>query len=77
MGTKEMIFEEVSKLAEDDAEKLYALIRLLFTKKEETLTDSQKAFRELESLKKKFSPPVDDDKEEYIRYLEEKYENLG
>ncbi|MBQ8134276.1 MAG: hypothetical protein IJ192_07730 [Clostridia bacterium] len=77
MSTKEMIFEEVSKLTEDDAEKLYALIRLLFTKKNETLTDSQKAFQELESLKKKFSPPVDDDKEEYIRYLEEKYENLG
>ena len=77
MSIKEMIFEEVSKLAEDDAEKLYALIRLLFTKKDDTLTDSQKAFRELENLKKKFSPPVDDDKEEYIRYLEEKYENLG
>ena len=76
MSTKEMIFEEVSKLAEDDAEKLYALIRLLFTKKNETLTDSQKAFQELESLKKKFSPPVNDDKEEYIRYLEKKYESL-
>lgn len=29
----EMIFEEVSKLAENDAEKLYTLICLLFKKK--------------------------------------------
>lgn len=77
MSTKEMIYHEVASLSDDDAEKLYALIRLLFKKSENIPTDSQKAFQELEKLKKKFSPPVDDDKEEYIRYLEKKYESLG
>ena len=77
MSTKEMIYHEVAGLSDDDAEKLYALIRLLFKKSDNTPTDSQKAFQELENLKKKFSPPVDDDKEEYIRYLKKKYESLG
>lgn len=74
MSTKEMIYDEVSKLNDDDAEKLYALIRLIFRKPENSLSDSQKAFQELEKLKRKFSPPIDNDKEEYIRCLEEKYE---
>lgn len=77
MSTKEMIYNEVSMLTDDDAEKLYALIRIIFKKKDSELSTSQKAFEELEKLKKKFSPPVDDDKEEYIRYLEKKYESLG
>lgn len=72
MSTREMIYDEVSKLNDDDAEKLYALICLIFKKKDDSRSDSQKAFHELEKLKKKFSPSVDD-KEEYIRYLEEKY----
>lgn len=74
MSTKEMIYDEVSKLNDDDAEKLYALIRLIFRKPENSLSDSRKAFQELEKLKRKFSPPIDNDKEEYIRCLEEKYE---
>ena len=74
MSTKEMIYDEVSKLNDDDAEELYALIRLIFRKPENSLSDSRKAFQELEKLKRKFSPPIDNDKEEYIRCLEEKYE---
>ena len=77
MSTKEMIYHEVASLSDDDAEKLYALIRLLFKKSDNTPTDSQKAFQELEKLKKKFSPPVDDDKEEYIKKKKKKYESLG
>jgi len=77
MSTKELIYNEVAGLSDEEAEKLYSLIHLIFKKKESSLSESQKAFQELEKLKKKFSPPVDDEKEEYIRHLEEKYDSLG
>ena len=77
MSTKEMIYSVVAGLTEEDAEKLYALIRIVFNKRGSTLSDSEKAFQELEKLKRPFTPPVDDEKEEYYKYLEEKYENLG
>ena len=79
MSTKELIYNAVSDLTEEDAQTLYSLIQLIFKKKETTLTDSQKAFQKLEKLKRPFNPPIDKEKEkeEYYRYLEEKYENLG
>lgn len=77
MSTKEMIYSAVSDLSEEDAQTLYSLIQLIFKKKESTLTESQKAFQELEKLKKSFNPPIEDEKEEYHKYLEGKYENLG
>lgn len=66
MSTKEMIYNEVAKLNESDAEKLYALIQIIFNKTESTMSDSQKAFQELEKLKKPFSPPITDDKERFL-----------
>lgn len=57
MNTKEPKHNEDSMLADEDTD----------------LVTSQKAFEELEKLKRKFSPPITDDKEEYIRYLESKY----
>ncbi|MDO5151178.1 MAG: hypothetical protein Q4D76_17580 [Oscillospiraceae bacterium] len=76
MSTKEMIYNAVSDLTEEDAQKLYSIIQIIFrSRNEDTLTESQKAFQELEKLIKPFKTPVDE-KEEYYRYLEEKYENL-
>ncbi len=39
--------------------------------------DKKKAFAELEQQKTKFSPPIDDDREELARLLREKYDSLG
>lgn len=77
MSTKDLIYSAVSELTEEDAKMLYSLIQLVFKKKESSLAESQKAFQELEKLRRPFNPPILDEKEEYYQYLEEKYENLG
>ncbi|MBQ7529776.1 hypothetical protein IJT10_07750 [bacterium] len=64
MTTKELILDAISDLTEEDAHK-------------NTLTDSQRAFQELEKLKRPFDPPIENEKEECYRYLEEKYNSCN
>ena len=77
MSTKEMIYNAVADLTEEDAQKLYSIMQIIFARKSKNEpTESQKAFSELEQLIKPFKEPITDEKEEYYKYLEEKYENL-
>ena len=77
MSTKEKIYSAVAGLTEEEAKKLYALIRIIFSENDGSSDDPKKAFEELEKLKRPFSPPIKDEKEEYYRYMEKKYGALA
>ena len=76
MSTKELIFKKIDTMSASDIEKLYSFMQIFFADESEqasSLAESQKAFEELEKLRRPFENPVTDEKEEYRRYLEVKY----
>ena len=79
MSTKELIFKKIDTMSASDIEKLYSFMQIFFadeSKQASSLEESQKAFEELEKLRKPFKNPVVDYKEELYEALREKYENI-
>ena len=79
MSTKELIFKKIDTMSAKDIEKLYSFMQIFFADESEqasSLEESQKAFEELEKLRKPFKNPVVDYKEELYEALREKYENI-
>ena len=79
MSTKELIFKKIDTMSASDIEKLYSFMQIFFADESEqasSLAESQKAFEELEKLRKPFKNPIVDYKEELYEALREKYENI-
>ncbi len=79
MSTKELIFKKIDTMSASDIEKLYSFMQIFFADESEqasSLEESQKAFEELEKLRRPFKNPVVDYKEELYEALREKYENI-
>ena len=64
MSTKELIFKKIDTMSASESEQA------------SSLAESQKAFEELEKLRKPFKNPIVDYKEELYEALREKYENI-
>lgn len=86
MSTKELLINRIDALTEEQSEILYAFFRMFMPNDTvmpekaygSTKTEAQEAYDLIAKLRKPITAiSSDDDKAEYHKYLEEKYESLG